>query len=307
MAKVQQLVLLKFGLPLTFIILGSSYFVCMTVSAFVLRTPPPNYLVKTPATVGTEITLKCVSTVIVNSISPSVTSPEDTTIPLTVEDDEWTLMEALASKDFRLIYVTFLSNIVFGLVLLSRMHGMVTDIFGQSPEAATIAVSINGGFNLAGRLLFSISSDYVGRKNCYVIILTTQLIILIAFCFITWSRTYWAFLLTMWTLTACYGAGFSVIPAFLCDKFGPRNIGACHGVILTAWSIAGVVGGLVFAAVFNSLLSSGYELSDPFPYNVNVWWILAVVVIGWLCLIFVKPTKKDVNFIKMISPSSWLK
>lgn len=43
-------------------------------------------------------------------------------------------------------------------------------------------------------------------------------------------------------LLSCYGAGFSVIPAYLGDVFGTRELGAIHGYILTAWAAAGMVG-----------------------------------------------------------------
>jgi len=212
--------------------------------------------------------------------------------PTDSTNSQITLIEALTSSDFRFMYVMFLANALFGLVLISRLSNMITEIFEQSADTASTVVAVNGAFNLGGRLIFSIVSDYIGRKNCYIIMLTTQLIIIGVFSIITTSKAYWTFLITMWILTACYGAGFGVIPAFLTDKFGPSNIGACHGVILTAWSFAGVAGGLIFSAVFKSY-SENEAIGSAHPYNVNVWWIFAVVVVGWVALMFVKPTERD--------------
>jgi hypothetical protein len=39
-----------------------------------------------------------------------------------------------------------------------------------------------------------------------------------------------------------YGGGFSTIPAYLADMFGTRYVGGIHGRLLTAWSLAGVLG-----------------------------------------------------------------
>jgi hypothetical protein len=39
-----------------------------------------------------------------------------------------------------------------------------------------------------------------------------------------------------------YGGGFATIPAYLADIFGTRHVGAIHGRLLTAWSVAGVLG-----------------------------------------------------------------
>lgn len=163
---------------------------------------------------------------------------------------------------------------------------MVRLIFGRTAAEASMVVSINGGFNLFGRLFFSVLSDFIGRKVCYLIMLTMQLVIIGCFSTITEANAYWTFVCVIWLLTACYGGGFGVIPAFLTDMFGPSNIGACHGVILTAWSIAGVGGGLVFTAIFDSMLARGYPQSSPHPYNVNVWWIFAIVLLGWISFQF---------------------
>ena len=39
-----------------------------------------------------------------------------------------------------------------------------------------------------------------------------------------------------------YGGGFSTIPAYLADIFGTQFVGAIHGRLLTAWSVAGSSG-----------------------------------------------------------------
>ena len=42
-----------------------------------------------------------------------------------------------------------------------------------------------------------------------------------------------------------YGGGFATIPAFLADMFGAQNVGAIHGVLLTAWSAAAIAGPVI--------------------------------------------------------------
>jgi len=39
-----------------------------------------------------------------------------------------------------------------------------------------------------------------------------------------------------------YGGGFATVPAYLKDIFGTRYVGAIHGLLLTAWSMAGIFG-----------------------------------------------------------------
>ena len=48
-----------------------------------------------------------------------------------------------------------------------------------------------------------------------------------------------------------YGGGFATIPAFLADIFGPDNVGAIHGALLTAWSGAAVAGPVIITELSN--------------------------------------------------------
>ncbi|OXA56782.1 putative MFS-type transporter YhjX [Folsomia candida] len=273
-AKVQLPLYNNVGLPLTFVVLGSVYLVLMVLSGLVLRTPPPNFSVGSDQTENGKV----------------VEAHANGDPP-----DKISLIDALTSNNYRFMYAMLLANSIFGLVVISRLANMTKEIFGKTPDEGATVVSINGLFNLGGRLCFSILSDYIGRKNCFIIMLTSQLIILGSFSTITTTQTYWAFLMTMFIISSCYGAGFGVIPAFLSDTFGATNIGSAHGLILTAWSLAGVCGGLTFTAVFNAY-RDGAHPSDPHPYNINVWWIFGVVFLGWIALLFVTPTAKDRAF-----------
>jgi MFS family permease len=75
--------------------------------------------------------------------------------------------------------------------------------------------------------------------------------------------------------------------------FGPSNIGALHGIILTAWSIAGVGGGLLFTAIYNNLLANGYTINDSWIYSKNLYWILGVASIGFIFIMFVRTNIRD--------------
>ncbi|KAF9972851.1 hypothetical protein BGZ73_003948 [Actinomortierella ambigua] len=204
------------------------------------------------------------------------------------------LMDSLYSREYRLMYLMFLGNTMAGVVIISRLANIAVDIFGQSKDTASTIVSINGGFNLIGRLLFASVSDRIGRKNSYMIMLTSQAIILASLPVVMAHKVNWAFLTTIWVLTACYGGGFGCIPAFLCDMFGPCNIGALHGIILTSWSLSSVGAGLLFTAVYNHLLDDqGYTVHNPYIYAVNLYWILGCVCIGLVVTVFVRTGVRD--------------
>jgi len=53
------------------------------------------------------------------------------------------------------------------------------------------------------------------------------------------------FLICAMLILSFYGAGFATVPAYLRDLFGTYEVGAIHGRLLTAWSVAGVLGPLI--------------------------------------------------------------
>ncbi|KAF9907809.1 hypothetical protein EC991_010501 [Linnemannia zychae] len=292
LAKVPQPLIAQVGLPMTFVVLGCCYFAAMLVCAMVFRVPPPGFQVN-----GMDMYRNKV-------VDPSETGGDKAEVNTTVVDvdthlDEksaqdfrdpgvnMVLSSAIFSSEYRIMYIMFFGNSIAGLVFLSRLANITKDIFGKDEFTAANIVAINGGFNLGGRLFFSTMSDRLGRKNSFFVMLLAQVVILAALPTIMEKRVYWAFLLVIWVLTACYGGGFGCIPAFLCDMFGPSNIGALHGIILTAWSLAGVGGGLLFTGIYNHLLETGYTIRDAFVYSANLHWILAVACFGFLFLLLV--------------------
>lgn len=62
---------------------------------------------------------------------------------------------------------------------------------------------------------------------------------------------------------------------------------------MTAWSLAAIVGGFIFTAVYNYEAARVGNLTDPYPYIVNSYWILSFVLIGVLATSFVRTDLKD--------------
>ncbi|KAK9759500.1 hypothetical protein K7432_017461 [Basidiobolus ranarum] len=131
-AKIPQPLSAAVGLPLTFVILGSCYFVCMSLAALVFRIPPPGYVVESVRAV--EITHG-------SNDETKIAMQEQPVIKLT-------LIESIKSRDYILLYMAFFANAIFGLVCISRLADMLMNLFGKSADEASTIVSINGGFNL---------------------------------------------------------------------------------------------------------------------------------------------------------------
>lgn len=69
-------------------------------------------------------------------------------------------------------------------------------------------------------------------------------------------------------------------------------MGATHGVILTAWAIDAVAGGLIFSAVYNKQKKLHPEDSMRW-YDLNFRWILAPVLLSFLVCLFIPTHLRD--------------
>ncbi|KAI9003409.1 major facilitator superfamily domain-containing protein [Hyaloraphidium curvatum] len=202
------------------------------------------------------------------------------------------LIDAATSFEYRLMYIMLFGNLMLGLTTISKLQDMCKNQFGRSPTEAATINSINSVFNLGGRVGFSLLSDKIGRKSVYLITLGSQAIILGFLPLVFNNLVYWAFLLCIFIVSAAYGSGFGVIPAFLADMFGAKNVGATHGIILTTWSIGGVVGVLVYNNILNWQVSI-YGKNAPNVYNINFYWLLPIAIIGFLVTLLIRTNIRD--------------
>ena len=130
-------------------------------------------------------------------------------------------------------------NISSGLCLIPLAKQMMeSDSVGYSMAMITTIVGLCGLMNGGGRFIFALWSDKLKtRINIIGIILAVS--------FLTMATTSVLPVLigaALLIINACYGAGFSVIPAILSDRFGMTNISKIHGAVLSAWGFAGLVG-----------------------------------------------------------------
>ncbi|EGC38061.1 hypothetical protein DICPUDRAFT_46034 [Dictyostelium purpureum] len=301
-SRIPLMIIKHVSLPINFVILGFVFYAVILLSAFVFRTPPPNYRVERESKPLDKAQHQQQS-----SSSSSSNGSEDDIVGgeceeqvVTVEIKEpkfsdYKLGDALVSREFQILYFMFLFNITFGVVAISRLSDMTQNLFDKSKDIGAMVVSVNGAFNLFGRLFFALSSDKLGRKNTFILILTVQCFTVGFLIKAMQDKNYEAFIGLIWISTMCYGASFGTIPAFLNDMFGSSNVGATHGLMMSAWSIAGVGGGIVFTIIYNNLLNHhGYTYKDSFPYVVNYYWIVSFLCIGWILIWFVRTTEQEV-------------
>ncbi len=203
---------------------------------------------------------------------------------------------AIRTPQFWLLWIILCFNVTAGIGILEKAAPMITDFFAET--ATPIAVAAAGGFvallslaNMAGRIVWSSTSDLVGRKNIYRIYLgvgaAMYLVIALA-----GNVSTALFVVCAMVILSFYGGGFATIPAYLKDLFGTYQVGAIHGRLLTAWSTAGVLGPLIVNAIADSQKAGGK--SGPDLYTNSLYIMIVLLAIGFVANELVKPV--DVKF-----------
>ncbi|GFO80453.1 MAG: hypothetical protein A49_00800 [Methyloceanibacter sp.] len=82
---------------------------------------------------------------------------------------------------------------------------------------------------MAGRFFWASASDYIGRRNTYMIYFALGVVL---YALVPWTGridSIVLFVACYAVILSMYGGGFSTIPAYLRDIFGTRYVGAIHG------------------------------------------------------------------------------
>src|SRR5699024_3830501 len=77
---------------------------------------------------------------------------------------------ALKTPQFWFLWVVLFTNVTAGIGILENAAPMIQDYFpGITAAAAAGFVGILSLANMAGRFVWSTTSDYIGRKNIYLV------------------------------------------------------------------------------------------------------------------------------------------
>jgi MFS family permease len=94
------------------------------------------------------------------------------------------------------------------------------------------------------------------------------------------------FVLAFLIIISMYGGGFSTVPAYLRDMYGTRYVGAIHGLLLTAWSMAGIFGPVIVHYLRAYNITHGVPKAHA--YNNTMYIMAGLLVIGFICNLLVK-------------------
>ena len=271
-----------FGVSTTLMTMGAIYFIVMALGAFAFRVAPVGWKPagwNATASGNTMITGRHVH---VNT--------------------------AWKTPQFWLIWGVLCMNVTAGIAVISMASPMMQDVFGGrllgvdthtaltgAQKAAIVAaaaglVGLISLFNSLGRLFWASLSDFLGRKNTYFIFFALGIVL---YCLLpTWGHLglATAFVASVCIIITMYGGGFATLPAYLADIFGTQMVGAIHGRLITAWSVAGVAGPALIAGLRDTQLAHG--VPPNLVYDGTLYMMAGLLLIGLVCNLFVGQVNK---------------
>src|SRR5881394_1583832 len=96
------------------------------------------------------------------------------------------------------------------------------------------------------------------------------------------------FVLIAAVIMSMYGGGFATIPAYLRDMFGKNNVSAIHGRLLTAWSVAGVLGP-VLVNYLRKYQIEVWRVPAAGAYSFVLYVMAGLLVVGFVANLLVRP------------------
>ncbi len=140
--------------------------------------------------------------------------------------------EAIRTRQFWLLWVVLFCNVTAGIGILEQAAPMIQDFFREG-DASTVTAAAAGGFvgvlslaNMAGRFVWSSTSDAIGRKPIYMVYLGVGIVMYLLLATIGHTSTA-MFVIVAAVIISFYGGGFATVPAYLKDLFGTLEVG-CH-------------------------------------------------------------------------------
>ncbi len=141
---------------------------------------------------------------------------------------------------------------------------------------------------MIGRFFWSSTSDKIGRKNTYTIFFLLGAILYVAIPTLGNMGNTTLFIATFCVIISMYGGGFATVPAYLKDMFGVMQVGAIHGRLLVAWSLAALFG----PSLINYLRAyqiGTVGLPPAQAYSFTMYIMAGLLIIGFACNALIKP------------------
>ena len=269
------------GVWQTFVVLAAVYAVFMTAGAFGYRIPPAGFS------------------------PPGWAPPTDHKALVTAHPVH--LRNVHKTPQFWLVWTVLCLNVSAGIGVIGMASPMLQEIFAgaligrpevgfleltatQKASVAAIAAGFTGLlslFNIGGRFFWASLSDKIGRKRTYYAFFLLGVFLYASVPSAAHAGSRGLFVAALCIILSMYGGGFATVPAYLADLFGTQFVGAVHGRLLTAWSLAGIFGPLLVNYLREAQIRAGVARGQVYDFTMYI--LAGLLVLGLVANRLIKP------------------
>ncbi len=253
------------GVAETFVALGLCYFAFMMFGVATVRLPPPGW-----SPPGGRASARA-------TVAAGGDVPVD---------------RAMRTPQFWLLWIVLCLNVTAGIGVLGQASPMIQEMFPGAIDAGAAAgfVGLLSLANMAGRFAWSSFSDVIGRRRTYMVYFALGAALYASVPATGRAGNVVLFVAFYAVIMSMYGGGFATIPAYLRDEFGTMHVGAIHGRLLTAWSLAGVMGPVLVNYLREYQLARGVPAREA--YSVTMLLMAGLLLVGFVANWLVRPVDR---------------
>mmetsp|Transcript_26013 Transcript_26013/g.60930 ORF Transcript_26013/g.60930 Transcript_26013/m.60930 type:complete len:425 (-) Transcript_26013:94-1368(-) len=199
--------------------------------------------------------------------------------------DSLTLMEALKTPDFWMLFFCFMAGVSCGITTLDNMseivdsHAEADADDGTHSDMKTAAVALFSACNSAGRILYGALSDKLSRHvNKTQLLLFNCCLMIVSMLFFAWVTMDTIYIATVMCAVA-YGGFWALVPALVAEFFGPAAYGSIQGLM----GLAATIGTEVFYNIMSVDLYDTYTDDGGSCFGNALCFRYTFVILACLC------------------------
>ena len=212
-APLIELLLSKFGLRNTFLILSVAFTVVVLALFSFIKLP------------GADVNISADSAKL-------------------LEKRQYDTGEILRTKTFYFILFSKMFAVATFFIVNPSYKILAVDR-GLDPAAGTALVMITGIANALGRLGAPMLSDKIGREKAAFTVISLTMLSAVTLCF---ARGF-LFIVPVAVVAFCYGGFAGIYPVITADHFGIKNVGSNYGAVMIGFAVSALFAPMVMSKI----------------------------------------------------------
>ena len=203
-------------------------------------------------------------------------SQEDLDAERSVATGSATIRSVILSRKFVLLWIVFFLNITGGLALISHEKQLYVAAGQPAMSVILVLVMITAASNVIGRVALGAYQDRTVTKHQPFYLMTVASILVTAAAALFPGSLAVTFALIV-VIQFMFGVGFACIPNILHQNWGISRLSTVHGLILSAWGVAGLVGNQI-----SSFFLYGSGTQNLYLTLAGLYGVQLVVLVAWV-------------------------